>query len=291
MQRAQSSRANIQRLGDRVSSVFVPLVVAVALAAGLCWGLAPDWARHVHDSLARFLWAAHLPEGPLAAAFIIAAGVLIIACPCAMGLATPAAIMAGSNAAAQRGILIRDGVALEKAGRVTAVLFDKTGTLTAGKPEVVKVWERGSRNPKSEGRRNPKAEIRRPGSEVRLAAALASHSAHPISQAVARLSPNGLALADWQEVRGAGVQAKVEPSTATHRQSPIQSPSPVTARLGSMRWLEESGVDLAPGQGVHRRMGVAGRDRRGAGGRELAARVVRGQGCRQARRPRGRPGT
>ena len=132
VQRAQTSRANIQRLGDRVSSVFVPLVVAVALAAGLCWGLAPDWARQVHDSLARFLWAAHLPEGPLAAAFIIAAGVLIIACPCAMGLATPAAIMAGSNAAAQRGILIRDGVALEKAGRVTAVLFDKTGTLDVG---------------------------------------------------------------------------------------------------------------------------------------------------------------
>ncbi len=158
VQRAQTSRANIQRLGDRVSSVFVPLVVAVALAAGLCWGLAPDWTKHVHDSLARFLWTTHLPEGPLAAAFIIAAGVLIIACPCAMGLATPVAIMAGSNAAAQRGILIRDGVALEKAGLVTAVLFDKTGTLTAGKPEVVEVLgERG--NPKPETR-NPK-EIRR----------------------------------------------------------------------------------------------------------------------------------
>ena len=73
-----------------------------------------------------------------------------------MGLATPAAIMAGSNAAAQRGILIRDGVALEKAGRVTAVVFDKTGTLTVGKPEVVEVWERGEgRSPKSEVRKNP----------------------------------------------------------------------------------------------------------------------------------------
>src|ERR1019366_4062139 len=142
VQRAQTSRANIQRLGDRVSSVFVPVVVAVALAAALCWGLAPGWTNHLHDSLPRFLWTAHPPESPLAAAFIIAAGVLIIACPCAMGLATPAAIMAGSNAAAQRGILIRDGVALEKAGQVTAVLFDKTGTLTAGKPEVVEVWPR-----------------------------------------------------------------------------------------------------------------------------------------------------
>lgn len=229
VQRAQSSRANIQRLGDRVSSFFVPLVVTVALAAGLCWGLAPDRARPVHDSLARFLWVAQPPESPLAAAFIIAAGVLIIACPCAMGLATPVAIMAGSNAAARRGILIRDGVALEKAGRVTAVLFDKTGTLTSGKPQVVKVWERGQG-------RSPKAELQNP--DLRLAAGLARHSSHPISLAVARLSSDGPALADWQEVRGAGVQAKVENNHLPQ----------VTARLGSIRWLEESGVDLAPGQ-------------------------------------------
>jgi Cu+-exporting ATPase len=247
VQRAQSSRANIQRLGDRVSSVFVPLVVAVALAAGLCWGLAPDWTRHVHDSLGRFLWSAHLPEGPLAASFIIAAGVLIIACPCAMGLATPMAIMAGSNAAAQRGILIRDGVALEKAGRVTAVLFDKTGTLTAGKPEVVEVWERGeTRNPKSEARtKSEGSKSENQASVVRLAAALASPSGHPISQTIARLSPDRPAITDWQEIRGAGVQAHVEPS----HESPVTNhKSPFTARLGSIRWLEESGVDLTPGQ-------------------------------------------
>ena len=233
VQRAQTSRASIQRLGDRVSSVFVPLVVAVALAAGLGWGLAPGWTRHVHDSLARFLWATHPPESPLAAAFIIAAGVLIIACPCAMGLATPAAIMAGSNAAAQRGILIRDGVALEKAGRVTAVLFDKTGTLTSGKPEVVSVWP----GPEAASQvRSPKSEVQTPC--LRLAATLASHSSHPISQAIARLSPDRPAVADWKEIRGAGVQASV---ASNHE-------PPVTARLGSVRWLEESGVDLAPGQ-------------------------------------------
>ena len=247
VQRAQTSRANIQRLGDRVSSVFVPLVVAVALAAGLGWGLAPDWTKHVHDLVARFLWNAHLPEGPLAASFIIAAGVLIVACPCAMGLATPVAIMAGSNAAAQRGILIRDGVALEKAGQITAVLFDKTGTLTAGKPEVVEVWESGEiRNPKPETRRKSeglKSEVQ--ASAVRLAAALASHSAHPISQAIARLSPDRPAVADWQEIRGTGVQAKVEPDD----QSPVTShQSSVTAQLGSILWLEKSGVDLVPGQ-------------------------------------------
>jgi P-type Cu+ transporter len=240
VQRAQTSRANIQRLGDRVSSVFVPLVVVVALAAGLCWGLAPDWTRHVHDLLARFLWSAHLPEGPLATSFIIAAGVLIIACPCAMGLATPVAIMAGSNAAAQGGILIRDGVALEKAGQVTAVLFDKTGTLTAGKPEVVESWEsketrRKSESPKSEG----------PAATMRLAATLASHSGHPISQAIARLSPDRPALTGWQEIRGAGVQAHVEPN---HESRITNHESPSAAQLGAIRWLEESGVDLAPGQ-------------------------------------------
>jgi Cu+-exporting ATPase len=117
VQRAQNSRADIQRLGDRVSNVFVPVVVSIAILAGLWWGLAPESAQAVHNWLGQFLWDAHVAEGRLAAAFIIASAVLIIACPCAMGLATPAAIMAGSNAAAQRGILIRDGVALEKAGR------------------------------------------------------------------------------------------------------------------------------------------------------------------------------
>jgi Cu+-exporting ATPase len=274
VQRAQTSRANIQRLGDRVSSVFVPVVVAVALAAGLCWGLAPDWTNHLHDLLARFLWTAHPPESPLAAAFIIAAGVLIIACPCAMGLATPAAIMAGSNAAAQRGILIRDGVALEKAGQVTAVLFDKTGTLTAGKPEVVGMWPRqeaadplqsltlnrggdGSSPAETTSLQDVGTSRPHPVSGVqgalsgegvfslRLAASLAALSSHPISQAIARLSADRPAVADWQEIRGAGVQANVEPN---HNSAVISHQSPVTARLGSIRWLEQSGVDLASGQ-------------------------------------------
>jgi Cu+-exporting ATPase len=253
VQRAQTSRANIQRLGDRVSSVFVPLVAAVALAAGLWWGLAPESARQVHDWLAKFLWAAHAPEGRLAAAFIIAAAVLIVACPCAMGLATPAAIMAGSNVAAQRGILIRDGVALEKAGQVTAVLFDKTGTLTAGKAEVMQTWDGDQiRSPKSEVRNKSEVENLDSSGVLRLAASLARHSTHPISQAVARLAPGGPALADWREVRGAGVQARLEPNhqapVTSHQLSVISHQSTVTARLGSVRWLEESGVDLAPGK-------------------------------------------
>ena len=171
VQRAQTSRADIQRLGDRVSNVFVPVVVFIAVAAALGWGFAGESLKHLHDLLAPFLWQAMTPTG-VAAGFIIAAAVLIVACPCAMGLATPVAIMAGANAAARRGILIRDGVALEKAGKITAVIFDKTGTLTVGKPEMAATWE-----------------VQSPNSKVQsLAAALARASTHPLSQAIARLS-------------------------------------------------------------------------------------------------------
>jgi P-type Cu+ transporter len=223
VQRAQTSRADIQRLGDRVSNVFVPIVTLVALGAALWWGLAPGSALAVHASLARFLWHVQPPE-LAAAGFIIAAAVLIIACPCAMGLATPAAIMAGSNAAARRGILIRDGVALEKAGNIDVVLFDKTGTLTMGKPQVVEVWE------------NNLPEVRS------LAASLAQNSAHPISKAIARTAPASAALAAWEEERGSGVKAVLAGGNGNGSADQV-------VRLGSLRWLRENHVDLAPGEG------------------------------------------
>lgn len=247
VQRAQTSRANLQRLGDRVSNVFVPIVVVVALAAGLWWGLAPEAANRTHAWLGQFLWTAHPPMGA-AAGFIIAAAVLIIACPCAMGLATPAAIMASANAAAARGILIRDGVALEKAGTVTAVIFDKTGTLTLGKPEVAKFTAMTDETERrSPTRPVASDEPKRAGSEAgapitSIAAALARHSTHPISQAIAKLPSEAIQLSDWTEMRGAGVQANLQPSTSN-----VQ-PSKTLARLGSMRWLGESGVELAAGE-------------------------------------------
>lgn len=236
VQRAQTSRANIQRLGDRVSNIFVPLVVLVAIAAGLWWGVAPESAELVHNWFASFLWPAHPPFGQLAAAFIIAAAVLIIACPCAMGLATPAAIMASANAAARRGILIRDGVALEKAGGVTAVIFDKTGTLTSGTPKVVSTWEASQLGAGSVpvAKPGPESEAGSPPM-LRLAAALARHSTHPVSQAVATLSSAGTLIADWKEIRGAGVEGNIQPA-------------PGRARLGSLIWLRESKVDLAAGE-------------------------------------------
>jgi Cu+-exporting ATPase len=232
VQRAQTSRADIQRLGDRVSSVFVPVIVGIALAAGLWWGLAPASAQNVHDWLAQFFWHAHAPAGA-AAGFIIAAAVLIIACPCAMGLATPAAIMASANAAARRGILIRDGVALEKAGKISALIFDKTGTLTIGKPEVAEMME-----------------VQSPKSKVQsLAAALARNSTHPISRAVAasrqsaddRVFTNAAAIEDWREIRGSGVEARIS-------NSEFQISNPQLTRLGSLNWLKESGVDLGAGE-------------------------------------------
>ena len=239
VQRAQTSQANIQRLGDRVSSVFVPAVVLVALGAGLWWGLAPESAARIHHLLAAYLWPTHPPEGALAAGLIAAASVLIVACPCAMGLATPAAIMAGSNAAAQRGILIRDGVALEKAGQITAVLLDKTGTLTVGKPAVVRVESPGVLNRESLNRGLDSSPTGSADSTtVTIAAALARHSTHPISQAVAKLSDEEIPFADWQEVRGAGVQGTLKTGESKDQ----------IARLGSVRWLVECGVDLSSGQ-------------------------------------------
>jgi Cu+-exporting ATPase len=213
VQRAQTSRADIQRLGDRVSNVFVPAIVVIALAAGIFWA--------IHSGAEK--------------AFVIASGILIVACPCAMGLATPAAIMASANAAARRGILIRDGVALEKAGEVTSVVFDKTGTLTLGKPEVVAGWSSSFSLPGDTLKRELQP-------DSALAAALARNSTHPISQAIAKISAEKIEVADWKEIRGAGVEANLQPPTSNILQ-PLAK-----MRLGSLSWLRESGVDLAAGE-------------------------------------------
>ena len=224
VERAQTSRANIQRLGDRVSNVFVPVVVFVAVATALWWGFLPDQAHRVSQWLSHYLWTAHPPSAPLAAAVITAAAVLIIACPCAMGLATPAAIMAAANAAAKRGILIRDGVALEKAGRVTAIAFDKTGTLTEGRPKVVasRVFRAHLPSDIDTGR------------VTTLAASLASMSNHPLSKAVSEISGTRQELTDLQELPGRGVSAV---GLSADGQGHL-------FQLGSLRWLQEESADV-----------------------------------------------
>ena len=115
VENAQASKAPVERLVDRVSAIFVPAVLILALAVFVGWTLAGDWQ----------------------AGLINAVAVLVVACPCALGLATPTAIIVGTGLAARRGILLRDASALERAKDISIVVFDKTGTLTDGLPQVL----------------------------------------------------------------------------------------------------------------------------------------------------------
>ena len=173
--RAQGSKAPIQRLADRVAEVFVPIVLIVASATFVLWFLGG-------------------PEPRVTFALTAFVSVLVIACPCAMGLATPTAIMVGTGRGAEAGILIRGGEALETAHRVTAVVMDKTGTLTLGRPVVETVTPA-------------------PGSSVAevldAAGALEKGSEHPLAAAIltrAREDELGFpAVADFAAIAGAGV--------------------------------------------------------------------------------------
>ncbi|QNP58409.1 heavy metal translocating P-type ATPase [Paenacidovorax monticola] len=196
---AQAAKAPIQRLVDQVSAVFVPVVLVIALATLLAW-----------------LWAGAGFE----AALIHAVAVLVIACPCALGLATPAAIMAGTGVAARHGILIKDAQALELAHKVDAVAFDKTGTLTVGRPQLTAFEAAAGQD------------------EAALLAAVASvqsGSEHPLARAVvAAAQARGLAVAAPDGVRavpGRGTEGEVAARSYL---------------IGSLRWMEELGVALGP---------------------------------------------
>jgi len=201
VERAQSSRASVQRLADQVSSVFVPVVVVIACLAAAAWAWNPAMIRHWQAMLAPLLWHPQASTSPMSDAVAAFCSVLIVACPCAMGLATPVALMAGINAAARRGILIRDAIALEKAGRISALAFDKTGTLSTGEPGVVKVlWDAAPEGP-----------------ELGIAYALAAVSTHPASRAVRchalavapNLQHNHPDVEEIREVPGRGMQGIV----------------------------------------------------------------------------------
>ncbi|MEO6269127.1 MAG: copper-translocating P-type ATPase, partial [Lautropia sp.] len=195
---AQAAKAPIQRVVDRVSAVFVPVVLGVALLTFLAWAIASgDWE----------------------AALINAVSVLVIACPCALGLATPTAIMAGTGVAATHGILIKDAQALEVAHSITTVAFDKTGTLTEGRPSLVALIP---------ARGNSRSGV------LRLSAALQQTSEHPLGRAVmdsARAENIVPAQAhDARSLPGRGLQASVDGSTLL---------------LGSTRLLREMEVDAS----------------------------------------------
>ncbi|WP_333994921.1 heavy metal translocating P-type ATPase [Burkholderia cepacia] len=201
---AQAEKAPIQRLVDRVSEVFVPAILGIAVLTLIGWLIAGAGTE---------------------TAILNAVAVLVIACPCALGLATPAAIMAGTGVAARHGVLIKDAQALELAQRTTVIAFDKTGTLTEGKPSVTAFEAVGV--PHDEA--------------LALAAAVQRQSDHPLARAVvaahdADVAARGSAVppasaADARAVAGRGVEARVGGQLLA---------------LGSTRWRDELGIAVPP---------------------------------------------
>ncbi|WP_186091245.1 heavy metal translocating P-type ATPase [Burkholderia gladioli] len=196
---AQAEKAPIQRLVDRVSAVFVPAVLALAVLTFAGWMLA---------------------GAPAETAILNAVAVLVIACPCALGLATPAAIMAGTGVAARHGVLIQDALALELAQRTAVVAFDKTGTLTEGKPSVTAFEPIGTTRETA----------------MAIAAAIQRHSEHPLARAIVAAhhgEAHGQARApqasDAKAVAGRGVEARIDGTRHA---------------IGSARWLDELAIEV-----------------------------------------------
>jgi P-type Cu+ transporter len=203
VQQAQGSKAPIQRLADRVTGWFVPAVIAIAIATFMLW---------------------YAVKGNLALALMTAVGVLIIACPCALGLATPMSILVGTGKGAENGILIKGADSLELAHRIQTIILDKTGTLTQGQPTVTDFVTLNGADPSQE------LQI------LMLAATLERSSEHPLAEAVVRYAQSQLADAlkesqNFQAIAGSGVQGVV----ASHR-----------VQIGTQRWLMELGLDTQP---------------------------------------------
>jgi Cu+-exporting ATPase len=197
---AQAAKAPIQRMVDQVAAVFVPVVMVVALATLLTW-----------------LWWA---GAPFETAVIHAVAVLVIACPCALGLATPAAIMAGTGVAAKHGILIKDAQALELAHKVDIVAFDKTGTLTLGRPALTALVATDGVDE---------------AALLKAAASLQSGSEHPLAHAVvAAAKARGLTFDAPDNVRAV-------PGRGSEGEVGMRS-----YLIGSLRWMDELGVTLGP---------------------------------------------
>jgi Cu+-exporting ATPase len=182
VEEAQLGKAGIQRLADRISGVFVPVVIALALATFAGWVVVAGFGGSGGS-------------GGLASAITATVAVLIVACPCALGLATPTALLVGTGRAAQLGILIRGPEVLERTGRIDTIVFDKTGTLTTGRMTLADVtvalgWTAGD--------------------VLRLAGAVERGSEHPIGRAVAAATEANLAVRDFRATAGFGVSGVVE---------------------------------------------------------------------------------
>ena len=180
VKKAQSTKMPIARLADRISAVFVPGVILIAIIAAVVWYLVG-------------------PEPKIAHMLVVTTTVLIIACPCALGLATPMSVMVGVGKAAELGILIRKGDALQKAGKLTTLVLDKTGTITEGQPAVTRLVAQ-----------QPYTEM----ALLTLAASLEQVSEHPLAEAIVRYGQEQrcslMPVSDFQAVAGHGVSGRVE---------------------------------------------------------------------------------
>jgi Cu+-exporting ATPase len=217
VEEAQGSKAPIQKLADQVSAIFVPAVIAIALITFLVWYfLIPLPASSSNSQFTR--------------ALIQMVAVLVIACPCAMGLATPTAVMVGAGKGAEMGILFKSGEALERAGKINSVVLDKTGTITRGQPAVTDIVVAES-DPNSNDRfQNAALDETQ---LLRLAASVERGSEHPLGEAIlAQAGELNLNLAEpqgFQAVVGHGVEAEVE----NHR-----------VLVGNQRMVSERGMSL-----------------------------------------------
>ncbi|EPE4185076.1 copper-exporting P-type ATPase CopA [Yersinia enterocolitica] len=211
VRQAQSSKPEIGKLADRISAVFVPTVVAIAVIAGLIW----------------YFFG---PQPQLVYTLVVATTVLIIACPCALGLATPMSIISGVGRAAEFGVLVRDADALQQASNLDTLVFDKTGTLTEGHPQVVAIH---TFNGVSEQQ------------ALEWAAALETGSNHPLARAILQRA-EGLTLAtvnQFRTLRGLGVSGEVDG---------------VALLLGNNRLLEEQQIDTSELQSLIQQQAESG---------------------------------
>jgi Cu+-exporting ATPase len=229
---AQRSRAPIQRLADLVSAWFVPAVVVVAVVTALAWGL-------------------YGPEPRLAYALVNAVAVLIIACPCALGLATPMSIMVATGRGAQAGVLIKNAEALETLEKVSTLVVDKTGTLTEGKPRLVSIAT-------TEGLKE--------GEVLALAAGLERGSEHPLAAAIlAGAAERGVApsgVTEFRSLTGRGVTGMVAGRKAALGNSRLLqdlgiAPGPLAARAEALRADGQTVMFLVMGDAVAGILGVA----------------------------------
>ena len=213
MRDAQSSRAPIQRLADRVSGIFVPVVIAIAIATFVVWFVAADTA-------------------PVVRAFAAAVAVLIIACPCAMGLAVPTAVMVATGKGAELGVLIKGGESLQRSGDVTTIVLDKTGTVTEGKPAVTDVILAPALVASSSYAESAAMDNAR---LLQLVASVESVSEHPLAEAIVRHArERGLELhppASFDSLTGLGATGVVDG---------------VSIAVGNGSLMAERGVDVAP---------------------------------------------